>query len=1476
MSNGVEKRVVGLGFENAQFESGVKASLKTIEDLKKGLNLDNAAKSVSSLSAATKGFSVTGMSDGLLGLSNRFSTLGIIGMTVIQNLTNSILNMGKQLVAAVTIDPLKQGFQEYELKLGSIQTIMAGTGESLDTVNRYLNDLNTYSDRTIYSFADMTTNIGKFTNAGVSLKKSVAAIQGVANAAALSGSNANEASRAMYNFAQALSAGYVKLIDWKSIENANMATVAFKTQLLETAVAMGTLTKTTDGFYKTAKGTLITATKGFNEALEQQWLTSEVLTDTLGKYADETTDIGKAAFAAAQDVKTFSQMIDTLKEALGSGWAQTWELVIGNFDEAKSLFTEINDILSGLIGASAESRNNLLAGWKELGGRSALIAALRQAFQGVLNIVDALGDVLSTLFPPITASQLYNFTVLLLNAAIAFKDATEKGDNLKRIFMGIASVLQIGFQIIEAVVGGLLRLTGVITGPLVGGLDLSVNGILGFLAGIGDWLVALKDMLREQDFFNKAVNKIGEVLGIAAYNVQYFAGVVQTSFVWAMGKLTEYIERAKVELKAFTDVAGPWLTQAMADANVALEPLTKAFRELGEKLGPVLKTAMEELSKQFEKVDPGKLAEGFVSFGDRVKTAMAPLKGVFEAIGGVFSWFGRILEKLAPGIKIAGEWLVGAFKTIGEKIENFVDNIDFEKVGEILKNGLLAALVLAITNFFKQGGDAIGGVADILDGVKDSLEAWQNSLKSKTLLEIAAALGILTISILALSTIDDKKLSTALSAMTIMFAELVASMKVLDAAKGGGLKTASLQLIVLAVGLLLFSKAVNTLAKIDADSFTQGLIGVGVLLGELAIFMKLAGKTKGVPQGASLIAFAVGLMVLSKAVEVFGKLKPEEMEQGLKAMGAVLLEIAIFSELVQNSNILQSSASMVIMSGALIILSLAIKALGNLSWPEIARGLTAMGGSLALISLALKNLDIKTALSGSVAITIVSASLLVLAAALKALGNLSLDELQNGFIAMAGALTIMAVTLKYMEKALPGALAIAVLAGALTLLVPILFALGSMPLATIAIGLGALAGIFVVLGVAGWALQTLAPVFMALGAAITVFSIAMLIGGQAMVLFGTGLALVAINGVAAAGVLILVVSKMLEIIEPLSKGIVDAIVRIAVGIAQAAPTLAAAAIVTVGAIVHGILASLATIAAAAGEIITMLLTVLLSKSGEIIAAGFTILVQLLTGIRDNIPLVVPLVFEIIGALLLAIGEQLVKIGAAGLELIKTLFESIGNGINTFIPTLLTQVGKIATNIIDGIVGGLKAGVQKVIDAAANLGREALAAIGIQIEAKSPSKAFARYGMWSAEGYAGGIEDTTDSAVKAAKDMGKRTMNSLSKAISNLGEVIGSDIDLQPTIRPVLDLTDVVAGGKDISKFLSGGSISVSGSSDKLSSITSGMKIGQDTNQTVNADTKPSSVSFTQYNYSPTALSRFEIYRQTRNQLKMMKGLVPNT
>ena len=461
MSKTVDERVVSMQFDNKQFEANVQTSMSTLDKLKQKLDFKGASQGLENVNAAAKNVNMSGLSSAVETVSMKFSALQVMAVTALANITNSAINAGKRIVHALTIAPITTGFQEYELKMNSVQTIMASTGESLETVNEYLEELNKYADKTIYSFSDMTSNIGKFTNAGVKLEDAVMAIKGISNEAAVSGANANEASRAMYNFAQALSAGYVKLIDWKSIENANMATVEFKNQLIQTAVELGTLTMVGDKYQSTTRdlngkvSELFTSTSMFNESLSSQWMTTEVLVETLKDYADETTDIGKKAYAAAQDVKTFTQLFDTLKEAAQSGWAQTWELIIGDFDEAKEFLTGLSNTFGGIIDAMSEARNKLLGGalnskWDQLLDKINAAGISAKAFQDKLKetakksgiSIDELIEEYGSLSKVITSGKIPVDVITktiksLINAETTATESTkELGDIVDRVIKG--------------------------------------------------------------------------------------------------------------------------------------------------------------------------------------------------------------------------------------------------------------------------------------------------------------------------------------------------------------------------------------------------------------------------------------------------------------------------------------------------------------------------------------------------------------------------------------------------------------------------------------------------------------------------------------------------------------------------------------------------------------------------------------------------------------------------------------------------------------------------------------------------------------------------------------------------------------------------------------------------------------------------------------------------------------------------------
>ena len=265
----------------------------------------------------------------------------------------------------------------------------------------------------------------------------------------------------MYNFGQAIGEGSLKLQDWNSIEIADMGTIEFKQQLIDTAVAMGTLKKAGDGVYKTLDGTRVT-TKNFQTTLKDGWATAEVLTDTLGRYADNTKGIGKESNKAAKDVKTFSMMMETLKASAGTGWTDTFETVIGTLPEATKLWTGMTNAIGGVIGASADARNKLLADWKKLGGRTDLIEGFKNIFGALGAIIKPIRDAFRDIFPRTTGKQLADATKTFRNFTEHLKIGKDTAENLKATFKGVFAVFSIAWSVIKGIAGAFAAMFGAI------------------------------------------------------------------------------------------------------------------------------------------------------------------------------------------------------------------------------------------------------------------------------------------------------------------------------------------------------------------------------------------------------------------------------------------------------------------------------------------------------------------------------------------------------------------------------------------------------------------------------------------------------------------------------------------------------------------------------------------------------------------------------------------------------------------------------------------------------------------------------------------------------------------------------------------------------------------------------------------------------------------------------------------------------
>lgn len=1305
MSKSVEQRIVEMRFDNQQFEKGVQTTMGTLDKFKQSLKLDGATKGLEEVDKAAKGINMSGLTNAVETVKNRFSALEVIAITALANITNSVVNAGKRLVESFTMEPIQQGFAEYELKMGAVQTIMASTGADIKTVNGYLDELNTYADRTIYSFSDMTQSIGKFTNAGVSLDDAVKAIQGISNEAAVSGANANEASRAMYNFAQALSSGAVKLIDWKSIENANMATVEFKQSLLDTALAMGTVVEV-DGKYQTTTtdmqgkvSDLFTATSAFNDSLSAQWMTTDVLVQTLSNYATDVREmtaaekkayeeklrgvgyteeqikaieeLGQKAFDSAQDVKTFTQLMDTLKEAAGSGWAQTFEILFGDLEEAKVLWTAVSTTIGGFIDQSSKARNDMLQGWKDLGGRQALIDSVRNAFDGLMSVVKPVGEAFRDIFPATTSERLVNLTKGLKEFTSHLKLSDKDSQNLKNTFKGLFAVLDLVKQGIGALVKAVF--------PMTKGLGSLGSGILSVTGKIGEWLAALDQAAKKSGVFNQAIQKFHDKVSPILKSVK------------------EHIDGAVTAIRKFAET----------HFNT---PDTAGLMSVADKLKA--------------RIEP------FKKIGEVAKAAMEKLVDAFKASAPVLANLGRII------VDALGKVCDGIMKALrGEGFDSLID---------LLNGGIVTGLGVGIMKFIKNltglestADDAIGGFAGIIEGfkgaingAKETLVDFQASLKADILMKIAGSIAILAGSLLILSMIDSDKLGGALASISILFGELAGSMALFDktlsgqkglnkfgmamiemsaailvlasalkkissidsdklagalvgitvligemvAASlalskwGGKIKTSAASMILFAEAVNILAKAVGKLGALDTDKLTKGLVGVGVLMAELAAFMVAAkfGNFKAT-QGLAIIELSAALLILEKSVSGFGSMNIEVIKQGLIGVGAILAEVAVFSVVAGKAkHILSSATALTVVGAAMLIFGKAIKEIGSLPIKQIEKGLIGIGGALAVVAVATKLMP-KNMVGIGLGLVEVAAALKIIGGVIQDAGGMKWEEIGKGMVVLAGSMTILAVALNAMKGTLGGASAMLVMSAALAVFTPVLKSLGAMSLEEIGKGLLALAGAFTVLGIAGAVLGPMVPAILGLSGALALLGVAVAACGVGILAFSAGLASLAVSGVAG-------VTALVAALEILIVGVLGVI-------ANSAKAIAGAVKAIVLAIVDVIVECAPPIAEGVLTLIEEVLKSLAEHGPNIVTYLMDFLIGVINAIAARLPELIKVAVNLIGAFFRGVVDALKGVDTA------TLMDGIvGIGLLSAIMLALSAVAGLIPGAMAGVLG----------------------------------------------------------------------------------------------------------------------------------------------------------------------------------------------
>lgn len=1404
----IDKRIVEMDFINNGFETKAKESMSTIDKLTEKLKFKNAASGLDEINNKSNELKFEGAISGVETFSSKLSTLQITAATALGNIAAEAIRTGTSIAKSLTIEPIISGFEEYETKIGAIQTILTNTaskGTTLKDVTEALNELNQYADLTIYNFAEMTKNIGTFTAAGVGLEDAVTAIKGISNLAAGSGSTPQQAASAMYQLSQAIASGVVNLQDWNSVVNAGMGGELFQNALKETAKEMGIVVDESLSFRES-----ISAKEGTS------WLTADVLLKTLQKFANDDS-----LTKAATQVKTFTALFDTMKESVQSGWATTWEYIIGDFEEAPELLTNISNAFNDLIGPSTEARNAMFKFWNENGGREEVIKGLTNVVTGLVNIVKSAAEGFREMVPAMTGEQLVEISKKFRKLTEDFKVSDTVLNAVKSVFKAIGSVVKL--------TGTAFKTLGTILSPLTKGFTGLVDVVANLIGGFADLMSGIANGVSELGVFEA----IGSIFTRLYENIKKV-----TNFITDLFKMIG----SGIKEMDFGDTFGPILD--------AFGKVAEGFKNILTNIGNVLGTF--NIDTILKVINTALLGEGLRNLKDFVKS----IGTTSESVGGL----GDSIEKLVGGVtdtlcemqntlkattlmKIAGaiSLLSLAFVVLASIDEAGMENA---LVGI---SGIAATLVLSLMGLLKViSGSNIGSLFFLGGAIKG----------------IATSMLILSGAMKVMSSISWEGIAKGLVSILALTATLSGSLKLLSGSKMGvGI---SVSMISAATSIVILAQAVNLLSSINTNDIIKGVSAIGVLMGEMTLFMKVMDGVKMKPSsivGILSVSASVNLMAL--AVKQLSVIDVNSLVSGLSGLAVILSELAIFMRLVGNgSNIIQISVGMTILGGAMLIFNKSIEALGNMKPGDLVTGLLGLGGALLAIGVGMKAIP-KNILITSVGLNILSLAMGGISDVVKSLSGLSWNEVAVGLTALGGSLLVLAGGLKLMGGTLMGSAALGVAAVGLSLLVVQFKALSSLNLQQIGLGLLAMAGIFTVLGVAGLLLSPIIAPILGLAGAMLALSGSAALMAASLTLTGAGLGIIVaaslgivevlrqstsvvpkfvesiftsitkvIEGFACLGTTLqengkVIIESLINAFKDLS-GYLPQILEVGVtfvitlveGIVSQAGRLLEAGIKMVVTLAEGLASNISSIVESGVKIIVTFVECLASNLGMVIQAGIDLVVALVNGmadgLRNNGPVLVDALKNLLNSMiqfgLLILSDAVGPFLKSGLELIKGLIQGIKdkmsdakNAVKNVVENAVkgaSNLGKklysAGADLIRGFVNGIKSKVSSVIDSVTGVVNGAIDKAKKLLGIHSPSRVFMGIGDFTVQGFSKGI---TKNAGKATRAMGTMTNDVIDTFRSSIGLLNDIGVDNNPVITPIIDLTNVKSGGATINRML---------------------------------------------------------------------------
>lgn len=1608
MSSSIDQRIVEMQFDNAQFEKGISTSLKSIDNLEKGLKLDGASKGLESVSKAANSMDFSGLQGGIYAVQQKFSALEVIGITALQRITNAAISTGESLIKSLSIDQISAGFAKFGSKTSSVATLVA-QGNELERVNEQLNRLNWFTDETSYNFTDMVANIAKFTASGKGLEESVTAMEGIANWAALSGQNATTASRAMYQLSQAMGAGIMRKEDYKSIQNASMDTDEFRQKCLDAGVALGKLKKNADDTYTSLVNNKGSFTKSqFAEHLtEDAWFTSDVMMSVFQTYSsavdqiydyaeekgitasqaiselgDKVDSFGLKAFKAAQEARTWGDAVDSVKDAVSTGWMNTFELIFGNQEEATQLWTDLANAMYDVFAGGAEARNEMLKEWKESGGRDDLIQSFWNIWDAVSKVTGSIKEAFGEIFAPLTSGKLLSMTANLKKFTASLIVSDETADKLKRAFKGVFAVFDIFKKVLGTVGDAIAKLLG------SDGLKDLGNTLLDAAASVGDFLVTLNESFSTDGLvgmFDKIVTGISDLFSGVLNSAGGFNGAFGTigssissvlGFIWNSFKTVFSWLKENISLKgvlgtvaaAFSALTGKELFDAASGISGFIEKLTGTGKKSGS-LKATISELFESLHDSLQALTTSIKVTSLVSIAGAIGVLTASLNTLSQLdVGSAL----KGISAMAAMFKMLTKSLDGITKTLSKNGSKGLMKASFSLIliaesMKVLASAMAKFGSLSLAELAKGLLGVGGGLAIFCAGLKALNGVKIPLTTSISLLAVAESCKILGDAMSKFSGFSWDEIGRSLTAMGGALGELVVALGILNKVSGFGSLAGSVSTLIIVQSLSGLADGLSKFGSFSWDEIGHGLAGMGGALAEVSTALvavsKLAGFGSLFAAGSITIVIS-GLDELADSLTKFGFMSWEAITHGLVAMGGALAEVAGFTgalgKIAGFSGLLGAGSIRLTITG-LSDLADALEQIGGLSWDEIKRGLAGMGGALTEVAAITGIHGLVSGLTGFLG----SGSLLLaiqglddLAEAFKTFSTMSWEDVNNALTAMLGAMGATALgglantfsglgaaSIKAVADGL-GPLAEAVkqwqgvsvddnLPGQLSSLATGVSSFwaagwGADAINTVSSGLGTLAE-----SVGKWESVSiddmLGTKLTSLATGVEAFSFAFLAGWSIDQLVSP---LASLADSVLKWKSVSIPAKIGEKLKDLASGINDFGLSFLAGwslgtvtgpLGELADSINKWNTVTIpddistklSNLADGLMkfsgvgnislavSSIGTISEAAVKLsdvdfssissglksLTDALTTLGSidlsaatNMGDITTAVSSMMQTLSTAIQNS----APTISESFGSVLTTVINNSATYQnlfyTNGQALMTKIVEGFDSGSGTLSVSVANTLTAGASAIYDqyqnwytagsfldiGLAAGIRAGESNVITAATDVATKALKAAKDALQINSPSKVTYGFGRFFDLGLSNGIYDYADRVQKATEEISNQALSTAQIIAENIAATMDEDFEYEPTIRPVLDMDEVDSGLNAFDRSFANRSMNLAGSIDRVRKAAPADKYAENVNPSQNQNGGATTYNFTQNNYSPKALSRIDLYRQTNNQFAMMK------